>query len=47
MKAHMYRKDETQVRLGGPLRERQGGRLMDACEWAYKTQVNWWPVSSA
>jgi hypothetical protein len=35
------------VMLGGPLRERQGGRLMDACVWAYKTQVNWWPASSA
>ncbi len=34
------------VRLSGPLRERQGGRLMDACRWAYKTQVNWWPVKS-
>jgi hypothetical protein len=20
---------------------------MDACEWAYKTQVKWWPASSA
>ncbi len=34
------------VRLSGPLRARQGGPLMDACWWAHKTQVNWWPAKS-